>query len=99
MGRANVPVGMDGKLIAELPIGAGQKVVVQVKDFKGKRYVDIRRFVDVSLSPLEKKFVPTKKGISIPIALLNGVVEALSKVQEGLTAEELCAHRGEEEEC
>ena len=47
---------------------------VQVKDFKGKKYLDLRNFYE---KDGEKK--PTKRGISIPLDIAQDVIAVALK--------------------
>ena len=52
---------------------------VQINEFKGKRYIDVRKyFVDKATG----KDIPTKKGISIAMDELDELINLLSKVEE-----------------
>lgn len=65
--RVEIPIGGSGKV----------KVVVQRGEYRGVDRVDVRQFVD-----LEKdgNFIPTKKGISIPVDDLGLYIQAIMEV-------------------
>jgi hypothetical protein len=49
---------------------------VQKNEYKGKYYIDIRKFYEDKDSG---EWLPTKKGISIPIDLAQKIIEAITK--------------------
>lgn len=49
---------------------------VQATDFKGKQYLDIRRYYQTK----EGEYKPTLKGISIPIELACKIATAISEL-------------------
>jgi len=51
--------------------------IVNVKRFKGKAYVDIRKWFNTGSS-----LAPTKKGISIELIDVSTLIDLLSKVEE-----------------
>jgi hypothetical protein len=57
---------------------SGKTIIrVQVKEFKGETYLDIRNFYKDSETG---EFCPTKKGVAIPITLAEEVLESAKAV-------------------
>ena len=80
----------DKNLLANIPNGNGE-VQVRISEYKGKRYVDIRKFYRNEYDEMK----PTPKGIAMSPALARKVIDALLKISEdGLLPE---AKGGDEE--
>lgn len=75
------------KTIARINKNVGETVVISLSEFKGKELIDIRIWLRPS-DPREEeewgKLTPTKKGISMGIESIPGLIEALQKAQESL---------------
>jgi hypothetical protein len=69
----------DGKLICELKKSAGEKVVLQFTEFKGKKLIDIRIFY----ADDDGSWKPTRKGMS----LLRELIPELKKAVDLAAAE------------
>lgn len=65
--RIEIPIGERGKV----------KVVVQRGEYRGVDRVDVRQFVDLNS---DGNFIPTKKGLSIPVADIGLYVQAIMEV-------------------
>lgn len=63
------------KTLVEFERGEGQKVVVRRTRFRGKYYLDFRQFF---LSE-DGKWLPTKKGVSLPWERRDALIEALEQ--------------------
>ncbi|GJD52696.1 hypothetical protein OPKNFCMD_5462 [Methylobacterium crusticola] len=83
----------DDILIGEIPKNAREALRVQLREFKGHEFVDLRLFV---IGP-DGELVPTQKGIGVHPRLLRRVIEALEaaevETQRPLTAA-LCVGTG-----
>jgi hypothetical protein len=66
-----------GKIIHEFQKSAGEKIVTQFREYKGRRLLDIRVFF-LSGEGEEELWLPTKKGISIRPELLDELKQAIS---------------------
>lgn len=49
---------------------------INVNEFKGRKYLDIRNFYKGA----DGEYLPTKKGISIPLELKDKVLEAIKEL-------------------
>ena len=54
------------------------KIIVNVKEFKGEQYIDIRTFFENA----EGEWIPTKKGISFTPENLDEAIELLQKAKK-----------------
>jgi len=72
----------DQKEIARVELNATDRLVISINEYRGKEYVDIRKFVE---SP--DYTGPTKQGVRFSADLLPEVLESLKKVAEGLGVE------------
>jgi len=61
--------------MVDIQVGT-QIIRVQRTEFKGKEYIDIRKFYDA-----DGEWKPTKKGISLSIDIVSKVKEAISQVE------------------
>lgn len=70
-------------IIGEIQKTGTDKIIVTVKEFKGKTYVDVRTFFEND----EGEMIPTKKGVSLTPENLDELIglltEAKGKLQEG----------------
>ena len=66
--------------IAVIEKNRGEEFRVAIKEFKGRRYLDVRSYVE-PYSTLDGDRVPTKKGITIPFVKLGEIIEALQAAQ------------------
>lgn len=64
---------MADKMIASFQKNPVEEVRISLTTFKKKELIDVRVYVDID----EKGFVPTKKGITLPIGLLSKLLEGL----------------------
>ncbi len=61
-----------------------EQVQVDIREYKGKKYLDIRLWFNSSIDP---EYRPTKKGISLPVALLPDLQKAIMSLEpETVTA-------------
>jgi len=66
-------------------IGKGKdKIIVTVKEFKGKQYIDIRTFFEND----EGEWIPTKKGISFTPENLDEAIKLLQKAKKNVEGKE-----------
>ncbi|GEM_PF-307447 len=71
---------LGGKMeIGEINKGR-DKIIVALKEFKGKSYVDIRTYFEND----EGKWLPTKKGITFSPELLDDVLKLLNEAKKKL---------------
>ena len=66
-------------LIGDIDIGSDIKIQISMRQFKGREYVDIRRFKQFGYEP---DYTPTKKGITIPLSRLSEVICLLKDAEE-----------------
>jgi len=66
-------------------IGKGKdKIIVTVKEFKGKQYIDIRTFFEND----DGEWIPTKKGISFTPENLDEAIKLLQKAKKNVSGKE-----------
>ncbi len=65
------------KIIGELPKNSMEKYVVAVKEYKGKKFLDIRIYYQAD--PVNIDWKPTKKGITITKNNGSNFLELLNK--------------------
>jgi len=66
----------EGDHIAIVAKNAREDVRVTLDEFKGTQLVDVRTFADFAAGPVETRG-PTKKGISLSVARLPDLIDAL----------------------
>jgi hypothetical protein len=54
------------------------KIIVTVKEFKGKQYIDLRTYFEND----QGEWIPTKKGISLTPDNLDEMIQFLQKAKE-----------------
>ncbi len=69
--------------IGEIQKG-NDKIIVTVKDFKGKQYIDVRTYFEND----EGNWIPTKKGISFTPENLAEAIKLLQKAQKKIGEKE-----------
>ena len=65
-----------GEIIAVIEKNAGEELQVRINEFRSVSYVDLRFYANYA-----GRRVPTKKGITIPLDLLQPLRDALLKAQ------------------
>ncbi|MCX5815862.1 MAG: transcriptional coactivator p15/PC4 family protein [Proteobacteria bacterium] len=60
------------------------KIIVTVKEFKGKQYIDIRTFFEND----DGEWIPTKKGISFTPENLDEAIKLLQKARKNVAGKE-----------
>jgi len=60
------------------------KIIVTVKEFKGKQYIDIRTFFENDAG----EWIPTKKGISFTPENLDEAIKLLQKAKKKVAEKE-----------
>ena len=65
------------KIIGELPKNSMEKYVVAVKEYKGKKFLDIRIYYQAD--PVNIDWKPTKKGITVTKNNKSDFLELLNK--------------------
>ncbi|GJD95216.1 transcriptional coactivator p15/PC4 family protein [Methylobacterium iners] len=68
---------MDDILIAEIAKNSRERLRIQLREFKGHRFIDLRLFAISA----DGDFVPTRTGIGFRPDLIDAVVEALEAAQ------------------
>lgn len=63
------------KTLGEIELNKASKIIIRVRDYKEKNYMDMRQFF---LND-ENEWLPTKKGVSIPVQHLEIVKKALDE--------------------
>lgn len=76
--------------IYEIEKSSMEKIRIALTEFKGHKLLDIRLYYDVSETK-DQDFKPTKKGISIPVRLVEelkkGIDQALTQIEAKNSAE------------
>jgi len=67
-------------IIGEIQKTGTDKIIVTLKEFKGKTYVDVRTFFEND----EGEMVPTKKGVSLTPDNLDELIRLLTEAKEKL---------------
>ena len=70
------------KPIAVIEKGPTERLVVEVKEYKGRRYIDLRTY----FLNEEKEMFPTKKGVTLNDETVIEVIEALTKAAKKMEA-------------
>lgn len=68
---------MNGKVISVIAKNKTTTVQTKISDWKGNTYVDVREY----FKNAKDEWIPTKKGIAIPVAMLAEVLTALEKAE------------------
>ena len=66
--------------IGEIQKTGTDKIIVTVKEFKGKTYIDVRNFFEND----EGEMVPTKKGVSLTPENLDELIHLLGEAKKNL---------------
>ena len=69
------------KLLATIPRTATEEIQVQINEYKGKKYLDLRIFYTTDGG---NTWNPTKKGVAIYPENLNALQEAIEQAQKEL---------------
>lgn len=60
------------------------KIIVAVREFKGKEYVDIRTHFESN----DGDWIPTKKGITLSLDSLDDMIELLQSAKQKVSGKE-----------
>jgi hypothetical protein len=75
---------MEGAMIiGEIQRTGTDKIIVTVKEFKGKTYIDVRTFFEND----DGEMVPTKKGVSLTPENLDELIRLLAEAKKQLPEE------------
>jgi hypothetical protein len=75
---------MEGAMvIGEIQKTGSDRIIVTVKEFKGKTYVDVRTFFEND----DGEMVPTKKGVSLTPENLDELIRILGEAKKELPQE------------
>lgn len=71
----------ENKLLASIPRSATEEIHIQINEYKGKKYLDLRVYytTDDGLN-----WNPTKKGVTFPPDKLEEVKQAIEEAQKEL---------------
>ena len=80
----------------DLPIATIEKNKIEelrviLAEYKGRRYVDVRTYCD-SYADEDQGRVPTKKGVTCPLAKLPDLISALQEAEEQIQAQGLAKY-------
>ncbi len=67
-------------IIGEIQKTGTDRIIVTVKEFKGKTYIDVRNFFEND----EGEMVPTKKGVSLTPENLDELIRLLGEAKKQL---------------
>jgi hypothetical protein len=67
-------------IIGEIQKTGTDKIIVTVKEFKGKTYVDVRNFFEND----EGEMIPTKKGVSLTPENVDELIRLLTEAKDKL---------------
>jgi hypothetical protein len=75
---------MEGAMIiGEIQKMGTDRIIVTVKEFKGKTYIDVRNFFEND----DGEMVPTKKGVSLTPENLDELIRLLGEAKKQLPTE------------
>ena len=74
----------DAMIVGEIQKLGTDKIIVTVKEFKGKTYIDVRNFYEND----DGEMMPTKKGISLTPENLDELIRLLGEAKKQLPKEE-----------
>jgi hypothetical protein len=75
---------MEGAMIiGEIQKTGTDRIIITVKEFKGKTYIDVRNFFEND----EGEMVPTKKGVSLTPENLDELIRLLGEAKKQLPQE------------
>jgi len=75
---------MEGAMIiGEIQKTGTDRIIVTVKEFKGKTYIDVRNFFEND----DGEMVPTKKGVSLTPENLDELIRLLGEAKKQLLTE------------
>ncbi len=66
--------------IATIEKNRSEELRIALKEFKGRHYLDVRTYCE-PYSDEGQGRVPTKKGVTVPLAKLPELIEALQKTE------------------
>jgi len=66
--------------VAVVPLGARAEIRVTLDDFRGEPRADVRTWADYKIGPTECRG-PTRKGVSLPLAMLPGLRRAIDSAE------------------
>ncbi len=69
-------------VIGEIQKTGTDKIIVTVKEFKGKTYIDVRNFFEND----QGEMIPTKKGVSLTPENLDDLIRLLTEAKKKLPA-------------
>ena len=67
-------------IVGEIQKTGTDKIIVTVKEFKGKTYIDVRNFFEND----EGEMIPTKKGVSLTPENLDELIHLLNEAKKQL---------------
>ncbi len=68
-------------VVGEIQKTGTDKIIVTIKEFKGKTYVDVRNFFEND----EGEMIPTKKGVSLTPENLDELINILTEAKKQLS--------------
>ena len=71
-------------IVGEIQKAGTDRIIVTVKEFKGKTYIDVRNFFEND----EGEMVPTKKGVSLTPDNLDELIRLLGEAKKNLPKNE-----------
>lgn len=70
-------------IIGEIQKTGTDRIIVTVKEFKGKTYIDVRNFFEND----DGEMVPTKKGVSLTPENLDELIRLLGEAKKQLSTQ------------
>lgn len=74
--------------IYEFHKSGDEKIVISLSDFKGKRFINVRTWIDDLEDLGKQKWIRTHKGICISIELAEGLKEGINRLLAKLKTED-----------
>ncbi len=77
---------MSHRLVYSIPLREDEEIQMSLKEFKGNMYCDMRVYFNAKDQDLK---LPSKKGLTLKIDLLDPLLEGLTKVKQALTSSDV----------
>ena len=70
------------KKIGTVKITDHRKIVAQISPFNNQERLDIREWVDSNMSREDPNWIPTKKGLNVPVDAWPAVMKLFKKIRK-----------------
>jgi hypothetical protein len=76
---------MSQQLVCSIPLREDEEIQMSLKEFKGNMYCDMRVYFNAKDQDVK---LPSKKGLTLRVDLLDALTQGLTKVRSVLDAKE-----------